>query len=315
MPLFSIIIPLYNKKNSIAETIQSVFAQSFIDYEVIIINDGSTDNSETVVLSFTDSRMHYFLTENKGVSKARNLGIQKAKGELIAFLDADDYWYPNHLEVLSELYQKFPDAGLYNTSYEKRFNYKTTFIADFKNIDSNSQSLMIVDDFFESSTIDSIAWTSACAVPKHVLEIIGDFDTNITHGAGEDTDLWIRIALTHKVALATYVTATYQLDADNRISNTDTLKRNFIDLRKFAEEEKSNPSLKNYLDQNRYAISILYRAAGDYHTAKKYNNEINNLNLNTKQKILLRLPKSLLNLLKKIQINLISMNIKLSSFK
>ncbi|WP_299220113.1 glycosyltransferase family 2 protein [uncultured Aquimarina sp.] len=315
-PLFSIIIPLYNKGNTISNTLTSVLKQSYVDYEVIIINDGSTDHSEEIVLNFNDKRIHYFFTKNNGVSIARNLGIEKANGKLIAFLDADDYWYPNHLEILSQLYQKFPDAGLYTTSYEKRFNSKATFTANFNKIDSQGKSFMLVEDFFDSSLIDVIAWTSACAVPKNILDTIGVFDTSITHGAGEDTDLWIRIALTYEVALATYVTATYILDANNRISNTNTLKRNFMDLNKFNEEEIGNQSLKRYLDQNRYAISLLYKSAGDHETAKKYKKEIDYKNLNTKQKILLAAPKFLYNFLKTIKSKLIlNAGIKLSAFE
>ncbi|WP_299442345.1 glycosyltransferase family 2 protein [uncultured Aquimarina sp.] len=316
MPFFSIIIPLYNKENSIAKTLQSVFDQSYTDYEIVIINDGSTDQSEEIVNRYQDERIQYLITKNNGVSKARNLGIEKASGELIAFLDADDYWYPNHLEVLFRLFQKFPKAGLFTTSYEKRFNAKSTFLANFKNIDINSNTLIIVDDFFESSTIDAIAWTSAVAIPKNILNTIGVFDTDITHGAGEDTDLWIRIALRYEVALATYVTATYNLNANNRISNTDTLKRNFQDLSKFKKEEETNPSLKKYLDLNRYATSLLYKSAGDQKTAKKYKGEIDYKNLNLKQKILLMAPKPLYIFLKMIKSKLILIaGIKLSSFE
>ncbi|WP_299254936.1 glycosyltransferase family 2 protein [uncultured Aquimarina sp.] len=316
MPFFSIIIPLYNKENSIAKTLQSVLNQTYTDYEIVIINDGSTDRSEGIVNGYNDKRVHCFSTKNNGVSKARNLGVEKAKGKLIAFLDADDYWYPNHLEIIFRLYQKFPNAGLFTTSYEKRFNAQSTFLANFKNIDANGNVLIMVDDFFESSTIDTIAWTSACAVPKKTLDTIGVFDTSITHGAGEDTDLWIRIALKYKVALATYITATYNLDANNRISNTDTLKRNFQDLSKFKKEEKTNPSLKNYLDQNRYAISLLYKSAGDSKTAKKYKEEIDYKNLNTKQKILLATPKFLYHFFKIIRNKLIlNAGIKLSAFE
>ncbi len=316
MPFFSILIPLYNKENSIAETLQSVLDQTFTNYEIIIINDGSTDDSDKVVKEFTDERILYFSTKNNGISKARNLGIEKANGNLIAFLDADDFWYPNHLEILYKLSQKFPEAGLYATSYEKRFNSKATFPANFKNIDAKSNSMIIVKDFFDASTIDHIVWTSACAVPKNVLNSIGVFDTSITHGAGEDTDLWIRIALVFQVALATYITATYNLDAGNRVSNTDTLKRNFMNLDKFQEAEKNNQSLKNYLDQNRYAISLLYKSAGDQKTAKKYSQNIDYKNLNIKQKILLISPLFLYRFLKIIRDRLIlNANIKLSAFE
>ncbi len=315
MPFFSVVIPVYNKQAHIRATITSVLLQEEKDYEIIIVNDGSTDESKKIILEFDDPKIRCFSTENKGVSKARNLGIQKAKGELIAFLDADDYWYPNHLEILGKLYKKFPDAGLYTTSYEKRFTAKINFPAQFKHIDSGSNSLMIIDDFFEASTIDPIAWTSACAVPKTVIQMLGGFDTSITHGAGEDTDLWIRIALKFPIALATFITAIYTLDANNRVSKINPTKRNFMNMDTYKEAEQSNPSLKKYLDQNRYAISILYKMAGDHNVSKKYRAELNTNNLTYKQKIILTLPRSILLLLKNIKNQLLTrFHIKLSAF-
>ncbi|GAA0731962.1 glycosyltransferase family 2 protein [Aquimarina litoralis] len=316
MPFFSIIVPLYNKADSIAATLDSVFLQTYDDYELIIINDGSTDHSEKIVKQYADKRIKYYATLNQGVSKTRNLGIEKASGTLIAFLDADDFWYPNHLEILSKLYQTYPEAGIFATSYEKRYSPIAIFPANFKNIDSIGQTFQLVEDFFHSNIIDAIIWTSACAVPKKVLDDIGVFDTTITHGAGEDTDLWIRIALAHEVALATYITATYHLDATNRISKTDTLKRKFLDFEKFKQEEISNISLKKYLDQNRYAISLLYKAAGDHKTARKYKDGIDLRNLSTKQKILLYSPKNLYLFIRSIKNKiLLNAGIKLSAFE
>lgn len=109
----SIIIPLYNKEKSITSTIQSVLNQSYHDFEVIIINDGSTDNSFDIVNSFDDNRIHIFNKENEGVSKARNLGVELATSELIAFLDADDTMYDNCLQNLLELREDYPKCDMW----------------------------------------------------------------------------------------------------------------------------------------------------------------------------------------------------------
>ena len=103
MATISIVIPLYNKGFIISETLDSVLAQTFTDFEIIIVNDGSTDNGFEIVSQFSDKRIKLFQQQNKGAAAARNLGIEKATGELIAFLDADDYWYPNHLEVVLDI--------------------------------------------------------------------------------------------------------------------------------------------------------------------------------------------------------------------
>jgi len=314
MPFFSIIIPLYNKEDSIDRTLQSVLVQTHKDYEIVIINDGSTDSSEAVVSNFKDQRIRYLSTENRGVSRARNLGIEKSKGVLIAFLDADDYWYPNHLEILYQLYLKYPKAGLYTTTYEKRFHKNSIFLANFKGINSTEQSFMIVDDFFDHNTIDAIAWTSVCAVPKNILVSIGGFDMSITHG--EDTDLWIRIALKHQVTLATYITAIYHLDTINRSEEVDIIKKRFLKFSKFVKEEKHNLSLKKYLDYNRYAIAMQYKMSGDDVSAKRYFEPIDQKNLNWKHRILIRQSKTVLRCLKRIQtLSITLFKIKLSSFE
>jgi glycosyltransferase involved in cell wall biosynthesis len=97
-PLFSVVIPLYNRAQQISLTIQSVLAQTCQDFEIVIIDDGSTDNPQPVVMSFQDERIRYLRQDNAGGSAARNAGINMAKGRYIAFLDSDDVWLPNHLE-------------------------------------------------------------------------------------------------------------------------------------------------------------------------------------------------------------------------
>jgi glycosyltransferase involved in cell wall biosynthesis len=96
MPRFSVIIPIYNKEKDVETTIKSVLNQTYVDYEVILVDDGSTDNSLNIVNAIEDDRIQIFTKQNEGVSKTRNYGITKSKAEYIAFLDADDYWYPNH---------------------------------------------------------------------------------------------------------------------------------------------------------------------------------------------------------------------------
>ena len=94
--MISVVIPLYNKEEQIADTLQSIFAQTFQDFEIVIVDDGSTDNSVEEVEKFDDSRIRLIHQTNAGVSAARNRGIEEARGELIAFLDADDEWKPEY---------------------------------------------------------------------------------------------------------------------------------------------------------------------------------------------------------------------------
>ncbi|WP_447636460.1 glycosyltransferase family 2 protein [Flavobacterium microcysteis] len=289
MPFFSVIIPLYNKENSIKNTLNSLLAQTFNDFEVIIVNDGSTDQSESKALEVNDARIRLFSTENSGVSKARNYGISKASGTLVAFLDADDYWFPNHLEHLSNLYKMFPDCGLYCTNYERFFNDDK--IVKPKHIDIPSYPWKgIVKDFFKSSYIDRIAWTSAVAVPRAVLNEIGGFKTTITLGAGEDTDLWIRLALGHDVAFDNEISSRHVLDAENRISLEKTLRRSFARLDEFKDEEKKNVSLKKYLDLHRVFFAIQHKLAGDTKTYNFYMQSVDKANIPLKAKVVIAMP-------------------------
>ena len=311
---FSVIIPVYNKERHIGNTIKSVLNQSYTDYELIIINDGSTDGSEEIVNVFNDERIRYYSTINRGVSNARNLGIAKANGKLIAFLDADDDWYPNHLDILFRLYTEFPNAGLYSTSYEKRFNPKTILPATFKNIGAANETFMIINDFFESSSIDSIASSSVAAVPKNVLIELNGFDPTITHG--EDTDLWIRIALKYRIAFANHITAIHNFNTSNSSKQTNIKEKKFLNFSKFEKEELNLPSLKKYLDSNRHSIALQYKTAGDYPSAKRYTSAIDYKNLDWKHRFLIKQSQITLRILKKIQIGITKyFGVYLSSFK
>lgn len=295
MPLFSIVIPLYNKEKDIAATLRSVFAQTFTNFEVIVVNDGSTDGSENEVRQFNDNRLIYIKTENRGVSKARNLGIEKANGEYIAFLDADDYWFPDHLETLQQLITQYPDAGLYATNYNFIHPNGNIQHTNFNTLGPNFSG--IVDNAFRHSLKDRLMWTSCVAVRTEVFATVGVFDTSITLGAGEDTDMWIRIALKYPVAFTTKVTAHYNLAGSNRISHAKTLERSFAKLDKFGEEENADPHLKKYLDLYRADYAIKHKLAGDKEKYRFYYSGLDKKNISEKVAFLLNLPVWVLKIL------------------
>lgn len=116
-PFFSVIIPAYNLEKYITTTIQSVLAQTFQDFEIIIVNDGSTDETVSIIQSFPDPRIHLVSQPNGGVSRARNAGMKKAQGSYIAFLDGDDYWYPEHLALATDFFNLHPKILVYSNRY------------------------------------------------------------------------------------------------------------------------------------------------------------------------------------------------------
>ncbi|MFY7810865.1 MAG: glycosyltransferase family 2 protein [Flavobacterium sp.] len=297
--MFSIIIPLYNKENTIENTVKSVLNQSFKNFELIIINDGSTDHSLEKILKFKDFRIKIKSTENKGVSQARNLGIEKATQPYIAFLDADDIWKNNHLEVLKNLILDYPNAGLYATKYKFIYDNGHQIIPFF--IDITKDFRGTVPNFFKSSAVYRIAWTSCVCVPKNILDIIGIFDEEITLGAGEDTDLWTRIAIKYPVAIDSKITSIYNFEGENHLSNEKIEKKKYAKYDKLYAEEKENIWLKKFLDRERAEFALKHKRIKKYELFQFYYNHLSLKNLNWKIIVLLHLPSFLLNILYKFK--------------
>lgn len=313
-PFFSVVIPLYNKEKHIKKTIKSVLNQEFKYFEIIVVNDGSTDDSLKKVEEIKDSRIIVYSIKNQGVSHARNYGIKKAKSDYICFLDADDFWYKNHLTEFNELLKNNPKCGLYATAYHRKIN--NIYIKSiYKNIPINKKWSGIVNNYFESSLVNGIAWTSTVMMPKHIFEEIGFFDENITFGAGEDTDMWLRVALRYPIAFSNEITGSYNLVADNRITNINPNKRAFINLDKYEAYTNDHKFLKKYLDIIRYSIGIQYKIVNNKKEAKKYFDKIDSKSLNTKQFILTKFNASILKFAIKVQNTLRKVNINLTAFR
>lgn len=311
MPVFSIIIPLYNKEKYIQNTIKSALNQTFKDFEIIVVNDGSTDSSLAIVKQIEDSRIKIFSIKNGGVSRARNFGIEKAKSDLIAFLDADDLWRNNHLEELYKLWKDHPNCGLYAMGYSKKFDNSIPISAVF--VDLNNYS-GIVKDFFKSSTVDCVAWTSAVMIPAYIFKNNSHFNESLK--SGQDTEMWIRIALKEKVAFNSKPTALKVTYCDeNHLSTSKFVIDRLKIFEYFKKYENNNSSLKRYLDLNRFSMAIERKINDDNKNYKYLLHEIEKKNLNFKQRLLIKLPKRLLIIIKDIQFWLTKRNIYITSFK
>jgi glycosyltransferase involved in cell wall biosynthesis len=266
MPLISIVIPLYNKERFIKETLDSVFNQSFTDYEIIIVNDGSTDSSVFIVNAIEDQRITVLSNQNKGVSHARNFGISKANSDLIALLDGDDLWEPNHLENLYNLYEKFPDCGLYATAYNKKYFNGEKIKASYNGL--AKEYFGIIEDYFSASIKDSIAWTSAVLIPMKTFRKVGVFDEEMR--SGQDTDLWIRIALKDSIAFSSIASSNKIILAPKYHLSYSTNRIDRLKLfEKFKAVELPTTSFKKYMDLNRFSVAIERKIAKDYINYKK----------------------------------------------
>lgn len=183
--MFSVIIPLYNKEQSITNTIQSVLDQTFQDFEIVVVNDGSTDKSVERVKAFDDPRIRIIDKPNGGVSSARNRGIKEAKYEWIAFLDGDDWWAKSYLLTLNKLIIEYPNAGIYAGRYSYITNKKPIPMKNrFPNIEKGY--FLLSDNLYAVSS-------SSLVIHKNTFDKYGCFDESLTHG--EDTDMWIRIGM------------------------------------------------------------------------------------------------------------------------
>ena len=218
--MFSIIIPLYNKATFIGKAIHSVLAQTFREFELIIIDDGSTDDSLKNLqftiynLQLAEEKIRVIEQANQGVSTARNNGVKLAKYNYIAFLDADDWWGPTYLEEMKALIEEIPEAGLFASSYYK---VKQGELIPAR-IGVNKGFEKGIINYFDaySRSLYQPVWTGAAIIRRTVFESEKGFKASLK--MGEDFDLWVRVANKHQVALLNKSLAYYNqdVDVDNR---------------------------------------------------------------------------------------------------
>lgn len=261
---FSIVIPLYNKQNTISATLHSVLAQTYVDYEVIVVDDGSTDESAKVAKMTLEASnlpslaFRIIKKKNGGVSSARNEGVLAAKGEFIAFLDGDDLWHPEYLATLYQLIVDYPNASIYGIGHNRLYGDN---IPDTMPL--STERGMIENPWRNYPGY----WTgSSCCNKKRLIEL-GLFDTRMTHG--EDIDMWWRLLLTGIGAFDNSVLAFYRQDAENRAMNKIIpLEKHipyFVD--KYASARAYNMDFRRYFDRE-----MIYRLY-PYLFDKKYKKE------------------------------------------
>ncbi len=243
----SVVIPLYNKRNEIVHTIQSVLAQTFADFELIVVDDGSTDDSWSRVKQINDSRIVPIHKENGGVSSARNVGIRAANFPFIALLDGDDYWDPTFLEEQLYLIRDFPNAGLWGVNY--------AFVKGDKcepcNQGVGDGYRGYINGYFATTSHNDLFCSSSVVVRKDVFDVVGYFDERIA--SSEDLDMWYRIILKYPVVYYDKVLSYYNQNAENRVAYDTKVRfpltkdiKYYID--KFSEDFKQNRDFAHYLN-------------------------------------------------------------------
>jgi len=309
----SVLIPLYNKENYIRKTLESVLNQSFTDFEIIVLNDGSTDNSLDIVNatleSFPNKTIH--TQENKGLSATRNKGISIAKGKVVALLDADDFWDNHFLQTIYNLYNSFPEAHFYGTDYIEEYT-KNIQLETRKNLSEKLKNTsFLVDDFFKVNLHQNILCQSSLAFRKEIFETI-KYDETINFS--EDIDFYLKSFVRYKLAYAYKPLAIILSEVPNQITKSGINDKTITNLDAYETLAAKNPSLKQFLDFYRYSFGSQYKQAGNFKKFKEITRNIDQNNLNFNQRMLLKSPRFLLNFLIGVKKMLLRKKIRVSTY-
>jgi glycosyltransferase involved in cell wall biosynthesis len=204
-PGITVVIPLYNKAAYVARCLRSVRSQTFQDYEVIVVDDGSTDGSAQIARLALGDPGRLVSQENRGVGAARNRGIAEAAAPYVAFLDADDEWQPRFLEAVWALTCRYPSAGLYATGYSTVWPNGKIFPATIAH--ESGEPTGLIKDYYNRGAIPSLIHSSSVMVAHRVFRRVGMFLER--EALGEDGELWARIAYDYPIAYDTRLLGTY----------------------------------------------------------------------------------------------------------
>ena len=282
-PRFSIIMPLFNKEPYIAKALGSVCSQTYPNWELVIVNDGSTDNSLSVVkLEISkknkdiQNKISVIDQENSGVAAARNRGVKESNGEYVCFLDADDWWEKEFLEEIDKLIKDYPDAGLYATNYVYYKPGKTRVALKLQ------RGYINYPEAYMKSTMMPVTSITTC-MPRMVFDKMGGFPVGIK--LGEDFLLWAKTAVHYKVAFCEKALAYYNNDvpsslratrnlhapAHNMLFNLQPLKAEIEKTLKIEDRRLKNDvrkaEWKAMLDKLRVSGLMEYWLSKEYHEA------------------------------------------------
>jgi glycosyltransferase involved in cell wall biosynthesis len=282
MPTISVVIPIYNGENTILETIKSVQKQTFSDFELIFINDGSTDRSLELVQSVEDERLKIFSYENGGLPVARNRGISHATGEFIAFLDADDLWTPDKLELQLTALKQHPDAGVaYSWTYFKGEENEYSYVDKSSFFEGNVYADLLVKNFLHNGSNPLIS--------KQAIESVGFFDPALK--SCEDWDFYLRLASKWNFVLVPKPQIIYRQSSSSMTSKIEIMEKYLLIV--IERSFQVAPSELQYLKKQ--SLSWVYKYVAQQHL-KYSSHKLENLNLATSNltRAILIYPQTLL---------------------
>lgn len=217
--LCSVIIPMYNKALFVETAIESVLRQSHPDFEIIVIDDGSQDHGASVVKAFFDKRVQLVQQSNGGVSRARNRGIELANGDLICFLDADDWYEADYLETIVSLATTHPAIDLFATGF-RRASLKAGCTLPSQAVDSD-RTIEVIDDLYDRwRRLGAFFFTGSVAIRRPLLHSLNPcFPPG--ESLGEDQDLWFRLSEKSSMAYCNAQLVGYRVDVEGSLCATN----------------------------------------------------------------------------------------------
>ncbi|MBV6623678.1 MAG: glycosyltransferase [Rivularia sp. (in: Bacteria)] len=216
MPIISVVVPAYNSQSTILETINSVLEQTFSDFELIVINDGSTDKTLEILATVKDARLKVYSYPNGGLPAARNRGIARASGEFISFIDADDLWTPDKLELQLQALQKSPSAGVaYSWTICMGNNGESFHPGVSESYQGNVYQYLLIGNFIASG--------SNVLLRQQAIESVGYFDESLK--SSEDWDYWLRLAPKWDFVVVPKPQIIYRLSSGAMSSKLDVMEK------------------------------------------------------------------------------------------
>ena len=282
---FSVVIPLYNKEAYVSKTLNSVLNQTYQNFEVILVNDCSNDNSLDVIQGIHDQRIKIIEhSENKGLSASRNTGINAATHPYIAFLDADDYWDSTYLETIQDLVKEYPDESVFATHY--RENFKGKFFNPKSNLPVNSKGKMfLVRDFFEINLGRLILTQSCIVVHKGIFKKVGYYDEDVTFA--EDIDFFVRCLSAYNLVYYNDICHTQNTFLPGSLTHTSTKNKIYPSLEKYLSK---TTSLDKFVHFYMYCFCQKIKSEKRFREMKILLKKIDLKFLNFRQRILLLSP-------------------------
>lgn len=277
--MISVIIPLYNKAAHVRRAVDSVLAQTFADFELVVVDDGSTDGGANIIREYADPRIRLVQQANAGASAARNRGVAEAKAELVAFLDADDEWAGDFLETVLALRKRFAQAAVWGTAYTEMHPGGQLRQLPLDEKTRRQAAGLLINFFLFSIQIGQPCNCSSMMVRKDALLEVGGFPAELVRLT--DTHTLFRLALRHPIAYYPIAKAIYHMEAENRTGGCvysgnfqffeaarafsralGTASHIGADVKQYLGEMHTGGLYRNWLAGNRAAMREIIRDCG-----------------------------------------------------